>query len=281
MAIRSGKYPQLADEDWLREQYVTKGKSCPEIAAELGCNAGTVEYRLKRHGIQARGRYPSKWKPKTCAREGCGRAFTPSGPAQKFCSLECRPDLRTCAWAPCAKSFRPKPPKTAKGSVYSQKFCSFECRQAHWAQTSAHRWVDKTSGYVFVTVPPTMSQRTTKGGYVELNVGEINANGGRVAEHRWVMEQRLDRRLYSHERVHHKNGHRAENDRFCPVCEDVEFPQELVAGMLQCPSCGGRLKPNLELWTVSQPAGQRVEDKIEWALWFLAQYGYEVSQLAA
>jgi len=34
---------------------------------------------------------------------------------------------------------------------------------------------------------------------------------------------------------------------------------------------------NLELWTRSQPAGQRVEDKIAWARDFLIQYGFEVS----
>ena len=30
---------------------------------------------------------------------------------------------------------------------------------------------------------------------------------------------------------------------------------------------------NLELWTTSQPSGQRVEDKIAWAKEFLAEYG--------
>jgi hypothetical protein len=66
-------------------------------------------------------------------------------------------------------------------------------------------------------------------------------------EHRMVVEQSLGRALLPKENVHHKNGVRNDN----------------------------RLE-NLELWSTSQPAGQRVEDKISWAKEFLAQYGYTV-----
>ena len=47
--------------------------------------------------------------------------------------------------------------------------------------------------------------------------------------------------------VHHKNGDRLDN----------------------------RME-NLELWHKGQPAGQRVEDKIEWCIEFLMFYGYKV-----
>ena len=33
---------------------------------------------------------------------------------------------------------------------------------------------------------------------------------------------------------------------------------------------------NLELWHKGQPAGQRVEDKIQWCKEFLSQYGYKI-----
>lgn len=69
-------------------------------------------------------------------------------------------------------------------------------------------------------------------------------DGRKIAEHRWVMEQRLGRRLLSTESVHHLNGDRLDNR-----------PE------------------NLELWSRSQPSGQRVADKIQWAKEFLAQYG--------
>ncbi len=61
------------------------------------------------------------------------------------------------------------------------------------------------------------------------------------------MSQYLGRPLYKYENVHHKNGDRSDN----------------------------RLE-NLELWTVKQPPGQRVEDKLKWCKEFLELYGYNV-----
>lgn len=78
--------------------------------------------------------------------------------------------------------------------------------------------------------------------------GYIGENGYKYVrgklEHRTIMENKLGRALLPHEEVHHKNGQRADN----------------------------RIA-NLELWSTSQPAGQRVEDKIAWCKAFLAEYG--------
>jgi hypothetical protein len=79
------------------------------------------------------------------------------------------------------------------------------------------------------------------GGYVVL-YEPGKKQPGRL-EHRLVVENAIGRPLLRTENVHHKNGNRQDN----------------------------RLE-NLELWSKSQPAGQRVEDKVAWALEILSLY---------
>ena len=70
---------------------------------------------------------------------------------------------------------------------------------------------------------------------------------GRIREHVYIMSEYLKRPIIKGENVHHKNGDRLDN----------------------------RIE-NLELWSTSQPPGQRVSDKIEWCIEFLNCYGYKI-----
>lgn len=71
-------------------------------------------------------------------------------------------------------------------------------------------------------------------------------DGSYIPEHKLVIEKKLGRYLVPGENIHHLNGDRADN----------------------------RIE-NLELWSTTQPRGQRIEDKVDYALEILALYAPE------
>ena len=85
--------------------------------------------------------------------------------------------------------------------------------------------------------------------YVPVPSEEAHLTGGASyeAEHRLVIARHLGRPLRADENVHHRNGDRLDN----------------------------RLQ-NLELWSVAQPSGQRVSDKVTHALAILRRYAPEL-----
>lgn len=128
------------------------------------------------------------------------------------------------------------------------KTCTIDsCNNKHWAKTYCRMHFDRLrkTGVVGtaerLTAVRGESRFIVRGGYV----GTYHpVTKKQTFEHRLVMEKYLGRLLEPHENVHHLNGDKQDN----------------------------RIE-NLELWSTSQPRGQRIKDKIKWAKEILELYG--------
>jgi hypothetical protein len=155
-------YPELGDKTWLTEHYVDRRLSGGQVAELVGCTRGAVEYSLRKFGIPRRGRHYGRWNLKTCDRPGCGQSYTPSGPAQRFCSDECRAGTAVCQWAECGRTFTLRPAQTRNGTSYPRKFCSMACRRASFRAEARERRTVNDEGYVRIMLDRRVQALGTK-----------------------------------------------------------------------------------------------------------------------
>lgn len=196
--------------------------------------------------------------------ETCGKTFlVKDGASGRYCSREC--------WYAVDRASRPCP-VCARPFKGSGKTCSYECGRELRLRNSPppERTCDECGAPLIGKKKQTrycsrkcsmLDRADRRGAAVPIGTRRRGDNGyvmvktqsGRWAlEHRHLMEQILDRPLLPNESVHHRNGNRSDNTTNGPL---VEFHSG-----------------NLELWTTSQPKGQRVADKVEYAVGILRLY---------
>jgi hypothetical protein len=145
--VRALRRYDEATVDIIVERYLA-GASTLVIARELRMPVRTVNYQLRRRGIELRPpavpwKHPAP-EARTCPT--CGEAFTPTGHqvangGGKFCSCPCaraarrvaEPEERTCARKGCGETFTPMPSEAVRPG--HGRFCSHRCRGLEFWRT--------------------------------------------------------------------------------------------------------------------------------------------------
>ena len=178
----------------------------------------------------------SELRNRVCANPNCDYVFDAAESlAKKYCHPSCSIEHRELKKQKITKIC-----KLCKQNFETthplKKYCSVKCQRKK-AINNKNKFT-----YSEIERDKNKDRAYKRDGYVEIYL----KNGSRYSEHTYVMEKYLGRRLFKKkENVHHKNGIRDDN----------------------------RIE-NLELWSKAQPAGQRVSDKMKFAVEMLKQYGH-------
>lgn len=130
----------------------------------------------------------------------CDKIFGPQTATQKYCCTECanngkRKERKHIYCLNCGKTLK------IKASKRSIKFCSTSCALSGQSRRGIKR----------AKIGDT---RPHSNGYVMIKVGKDYSSAfqsGWMMEHRYIMEQILERCLERNEYIHHKNGIRNDN----------------------------------------------------------------------
>lgn len=128
-------------------------------------------------------------------------------------------------------------------SIHTKGLCSSCYRKLHYELRERER-----RGATKHELQPIGTIAEAEGGYLRIKVDTGHGARDWIKHHKYVMEQKLGRKLESFENVHHVNGIKNDNR-----------PE------------------NLELWITKQPKGQRVKDLIEYSKWILKNYNNETT----
>jgi len=239
---------------------------CHPSEAEKGrkyCSTECRSRHLHKKGPSAESRTPVHFSCKECGKpfvmmKTYLRAYEKKHKhSPLYCSIDCSKTGRrkdadernkfTCQH--CGKlEYRSR--TTENFRIYrAQKYCSVECKDAALKTVALDRFNEGNMG-----------RHTKRHGYVYLSVPALASSTGKrtaVLEHRYIMSKMIGRDLLPEETVHHVNGTRGDNN-----------------------------PGNLELFNSRHGPGQRVIDKVQFAIEILTLYpdfcrtaGYELRKI--
>lgn len=264
----SGRRREYCDDECRKPKAEPKARQTSGTCAEPDCERYPNGARGYCRPCAEKRREAGEWADETCTKDGCDRitlalgfcrphlleGYASGEVAKAQCSVPDCP-YPTTALGLCSAHYNRRrkgmdlavPPRKRREGFTS---CSVDgCDEKSWARQMCpmHYWRWRTRGDAGIPGKerPGGSRVVMSEGYVKIHVPDhpAAARDGYVMEHRLVMEYMIGRPLHWFETPHHRNGIRDDNS----------------------PS-------NLELWVKPQPAGQRVQDLVDFVVATYREY---------